>query len=113
MTAPRATKLVTVANVPDELRRARKYCAALEAVAHLGAISDDPSEVLAVLRTFAEPSGVLKRMRTACARRTACLCQSQSLCQSLIKPYAHLAMRRSGKFSQSITLCLTLSVHRK
>jgi len=56
-------------DLPD-LKAAREYLAALEALAHMGYASQDPREVFCALRVFAEPSDVLKKMAsTGSARR--------------------------------------------
>jgi hypothetical protein len=47
--------------VTVDLKTARQYLAALEAIAHMGRSSEDPREVFSALKTFAEPGDFLKR----------------------------------------------------
>ena len=45
-----------------DLKAAREYLAALEALAHMGRASKDPAEIKAALRTLAQPSEFLRRL---------------------------------------------------
>lgn len=46
----------------NNLKAAREYLAALEALAHMGRASEDPTEVTVALVTFARPSAFLKQL---------------------------------------------------